>query len=240
MILRRITEHVKAQNWTAVALDFCIVVVGVFIGMQVSNWNAVQHERKREAQIVGNLIADLNDIEQTANRTAQIYDGRVKSGIRLMEFFRSDAARPADPTQFENDLGAVSSAFPAVARSPTIIELLASGNTGLIRDDALRLAIIKFDREMISAEAANAGILDLWVKYTEPVTVQATPYFAASEQAQSYEIVDYDFDIEAMRADARLLPALSWLVGLNNAELNFRINMRDDAIALRQQLEAER
>ncbi|WP_428408916.1 hypothetical protein [Hyphococcus sp.] len=239
MILRRVIEHVKAQNWTAVALDFVIVVVGVFIGIQVSNWNAVQHERKREAQIVGNLISDLNEIERIANRTAEIYDGRVKSGIRLMTFLRSDAARPADQAQFEDDLGAVSSAFPAIARSPTIIELLASGNTGLIRDDELRLAIIKFDREMISAEAANAGILDLWVKYTEPVTIQATPYFAASGEGQGYEVVDYDFDIEKMRADARLLPALSWLVGLNNAELSFRTNMRDDAIALRERLEAE-
>ena len=26
MLLRRITEHVKAQNWFAVALDFLIVV----------------------------------------------------------------------------------------------------------------------------------------------------------------------------------------------------------------------
>jgi len=28
MILRRVIEHVKAQNWFAVALDFVIVVVG--------------------------------------------------------------------------------------------------------------------------------------------------------------------------------------------------------------------
>ena len=39
MILARVIEHVKAQNWTAVALDFFIVVMGVFIGIQVSNWN---------------------------------------------------------------------------------------------------------------------------------------------------------------------------------------------------------
>jgi len=32
MRLRRITEHVNAQNWFAVWLDFVIVVVGVFIG----------------------------------------------------------------------------------------------------------------------------------------------------------------------------------------------------------------
>jgi hypothetical protein len=36
MILRRVIEHVKAQNWTAMALDFLIVVTGVFIGIQVA------------------------------------------------------------------------------------------------------------------------------------------------------------------------------------------------------------
>lgn len=45
MLLRRITEHVKAQNWTAVALDFIIVVVGVFMGIQVSNWNDTQSSK---------------------------------------------------------------------------------------------------------------------------------------------------------------------------------------------------
>jgi len=42
MLLRSITKHVKDQNWFAVGLDFFIVVVGVFIGMQVANWNDVQ------------------------------------------------------------------------------------------------------------------------------------------------------------------------------------------------------
>ena len=39
MLLRRITKHVKDQNWFAVGIDFVIVVVGVFIGLQVANWN---------------------------------------------------------------------------------------------------------------------------------------------------------------------------------------------------------
>lgn len=36
MLLRRITEHVKNQNWFAVALDFLIVVVGLLIVFQIS------------------------------------------------------------------------------------------------------------------------------------------------------------------------------------------------------------
>ena len=46
MLLRRIITHVKAQNWTAVALDFVIVVVGVFIGIQVANLNDARGERQ--------------------------------------------------------------------------------------------------------------------------------------------------------------------------------------------------
>ena len=45
MLLRRITEHVKAQNWFAVFLDLVIVVIGVFMGIQVSSWNDTQSSR---------------------------------------------------------------------------------------------------------------------------------------------------------------------------------------------------
>ena len=38
MILRRITEHVKAQNWTAIWIQFVLLVSGVFLGIQVANW----------------------------------------------------------------------------------------------------------------------------------------------------------------------------------------------------------
>ena len=45
MILRSLTRHVREQNWFAVFLDFLIVVVGVFIGIQVANWNAERADR---------------------------------------------------------------------------------------------------------------------------------------------------------------------------------------------------
>jgi hypothetical protein len=39
MILRRLTDHIREQNWTAVAMDFVIVVLGVYVGLQVNLWN---------------------------------------------------------------------------------------------------------------------------------------------------------------------------------------------------------
>ncbi len=46
MLLRKITQHVRDQNWFAVFIDFIIVVVGVFIGIQVANWNETQNNKK--------------------------------------------------------------------------------------------------------------------------------------------------------------------------------------------------
>ena len=55
MLLHRVINHVRAQHWTAVLLDFVIVVVGVFIGLQVDNWN----------QFAGNRRAEWTDLGST-------------------------------------------------------------------------------------------------------------------------------------------------------------------------------
>lgn len=47
MLLRRVIEHVREQHWTAIGIDFAIVVVGVFVGIQVSNWNEMRREAQR-------------------------------------------------------------------------------------------------------------------------------------------------------------------------------------------------
>lgn len=61
MLFRRITKHIKEQNWTAVTLDFVIVVIGVVIGIQVSNWNEERvASQERAEQLVG-LHAEFVD-----------------------------------------------------------------------------------------------------------------------------------------------------------------------------------
>ena len=47
MLLRRVIEHVRKQEWTAVAIDFVIVVAGVFVGIQAANWNEVRSDQSR-------------------------------------------------------------------------------------------------------------------------------------------------------------------------------------------------
>ena len=61
MILRSVTKHVKDQNWFAVFLDLLIVVIGVFIGIQVSNWNEQIAGQKQAQVLLKRIHHDLNN-----------------------------------------------------------------------------------------------------------------------------------------------------------------------------------
>jgi hypothetical protein len=66
MILRRVIKHFRNQEWTAIFLDFLIVVVGVFVGLQVANWNDQQHVRAQEEKYLKRIVVDLRaDLNET-------------------------------------------------------------------------------------------------------------------------------------------------------------------------------
>lgn len=59
MILRRIIKHVRGQEWTAIVIDFFIVVFGVYIGVWVSGYQERASLRAKQAQVVETLRLDM-------------------------------------------------------------------------------------------------------------------------------------------------------------------------------------
>lgn len=136
MILRRIIAHVRKQEWTAIAIDFLIVVVGVFIGIQVSNWNTARSERQRGIELAERLTSDLrteawflsnfeeyyDDVRDNAERALAVLEGRASASDQalLVSAYRA--------TQYVSALRARS----------TYDEIISTGAIGLISDQALR------------------------------------------------------------------------------------------------------
>ncbi len=59
MILRRLSQSLKEQNWMAITIEFVLLVVGVFLGIQVANWNAERAEQKHALELFERLADDL-------------------------------------------------------------------------------------------------------------------------------------------------------------------------------------
>jgi hypothetical protein len=60
MVIRRIRHHIEAHNWFAVAIDLLIVVVGVFLGAQASNWNERRVEHDQSVSYRTRLVDELD------------------------------------------------------------------------------------------------------------------------------------------------------------------------------------
>ncbi len=182
MILRRITEHVKAQNWFAIFLDFIIVVVGVFIGIQVSNWNAARGDRAKEAayltQLIDDMTADLAQIDRVANVAstrmaviALVLDQADLTPPPATFHFQDCAFEPCSGLLTFEPKAPFSSDHPAAANDAlsdlrlynpvrhTYDALISSGDIGLLRNGVVRRNLQAYYANAREVEKSEQGIL---------------------------------------------------------------------------------
>ena len=84
MRLRRITEHVKAQNWTAVVLDFLVVVAGVFVGVQVNEWWLSRLDARKERAYLLELKQDFGQVIGELESDTKAYEGIALAMVALL------------------------------------------------------------------------------------------------------------------------------------------------------------
>lgn len=61
MLLRRVIAHFRKQEWTAIALDFLIVVVGILLAFQITEWNETRKDRLREGIYLTRIAVELDE-----------------------------------------------------------------------------------------------------------------------------------------------------------------------------------
>lgn len=59
MILRRISENLKQQNWTAVVLEFLIVLAGVYVASVLANMNTARQDNTLYDQTYDRMIEEM-------------------------------------------------------------------------------------------------------------------------------------------------------------------------------------
>ena len=136
MILRRFTQALKEQNWTAITIEFVLLVLGVFLGIQVGNWNQQRGTAQQAQVFTDRLMVDLRE-ENWRARFLLAYHRQVLANAN-----RAATALEGQATLSDEEL--LVSAYRAtqykegIRRRSTYDELIATGNIGLVRDPVLR------------------------------------------------------------------------------------------------------
>lgn len=180
MILRRITEHVTAHNWFAVAIDFIIVVVGVFVGVQADNWWASQSDARREAAYLRALTEDFSQIIAEIEDDARNYETIAGAMVTLLDQSRSD---PPDMSALElnKSFSFVLHMIGTSIVTDTYSNLTGSGDLRLLRNQELKNALAAFySRAEIIRLVGNTHELQL-VEIFQPYIVENLDYLAVFE-----------------------------------------------------------
>lgn len=143
MILRRLTEHVKAQNWFAVGLDFLIVVLGVFIGLQVNNWNESRKQADLQAKLLERLEEEFLALEPVVADLVTFSQSAQKSTADVVNALRQETP-PTDEAAFRSALARANWALSVPQVAAVYSELLSTGRLADIRDVELRKALIRY------------------------------------------------------------------------------------------------
>ncbi len=146
MLLRRFTEHVRKQNWFAVALDLIVVVVGIYIGLQADAWMSLQKDRALEREYLERLLADMEESIEAQRETLAIFDNSIVATDYIAQLQRAGTFEGVDEERLIQGLNSLNWLAPNVTNMITIRELQSTGNISLIRDTEILQALGRFER----------------------------------------------------------------------------------------------
>lgn len=141
MIFRRIATHIKDQNWIAVAIDFVIVVIGVFVGLQLQDWNDNRKERQDEYELLARLLDETQSLLTVNMIELSVLQERAKAIIDVNPvLFSQEPARAFTPWECS-----IVSGSHVLRRSadelPVLDEILGTGRFDILSDADIKRSL---------------------------------------------------------------------------------------------------
>lgn len=143
MLLRSISEHLRTQNWVAIFIDFLIVIVGVYIGIQAANWNEEHQQAQKTKSLVQRLTVDLENDKQVIQSLID-YQSVVRGyGRTAIAGFAPDNEKVSDE-QFVISSYQASQIVLPWSYNAAYSELVSSGNLDHIDNQDLKTLIVGY------------------------------------------------------------------------------------------------
>jgi hypothetical protein len=141
MILRRLGRNLREQNWTAITIEFVLLVLGVFLGIQAQDWQNELANRRLERGYVERMLKDIELSIETDELNITRLEG-LSDGQALVVASLVRCELPADRRDaFADGVSDIAKVGPSVFVMNTMDEMLSAGHFSLIRNAGVRDAM---------------------------------------------------------------------------------------------------
>ncbi len=167
MLLRRISKHVRDQNWLAVGIDFVIVVFGVFFAFQVTAWNDARTDRQKENDYLQRLHTDVSLSISRNEENVAFMRRHAEYGGLILETLDKCEITPAQQDGFASGVFLAGKITQPVLLRSTFDELKSTGRFEVIQNAELRNAL----NELVEAIEFQSGIDEkIFIRTTDAIS----------------------------------------------------------------------
>ena len=174
MVLRRIRHQLTTHNWFAATVDLLIVMIGVFLGTQASEWSQDRAERREARENRSMLIDDLRANQQNLAMRRYYYSWVRSEALKTLAAL--DRPQSALGAQFLVDSYQASQILPWSLTRNTYDQMIAGGQFAQIGDADLRDRISNY---YVGADVTGMN-LSTQTPYRETLR-RAMPYAAQAQ-----------------------------------------------------------
>jgi hypothetical protein len=136
MMLRRLAYNLRDQNWTAITIEFVLLVAGVFLGIQVANWNDARGARAEYLDALGRLDAEIETNLAILDELEP--EQSMQEVVRGFEALRSCVDSPEHRTDVEAGLEQIRGTFGLHLHRRALDELTANPRLMSLQSEAER------------------------------------------------------------------------------------------------------
>jgi hypothetical protein len=132
MLIRRFTSHFRNHDWFAVSLDFVVVVLGIFVGLQVDNWNQLRVDKAEEELLLEALAEDfIANAELLAGARSQ-HELVADAGQAIITYGEAGTVPQNERDRFERLLSNHGSRYAFVPVMAAVENILGTEKINLI------------------------------------------------------------------------------------------------------------
>ena len=144
MIMRRLAQSLKEQNWTAITIEFVLLVLGVFFGIQAANWNEARRDQDRERAYLVRISSELDESIASIEMSIELTQQRMAMNQLVIDSASDPSLVRADPGRFIQAVKQGNYTYQPNVHGYTFEEIKANGELGIFSDPELSLDLMAF------------------------------------------------------------------------------------------------
>jgi hypothetical protein len=192
MLLTKVNSHIKRQDWVSVSLDLIVVIFGIFIALQATDWNIERLNKVEENKYLNRLFDDFTQSIDSNHSAIEAIESWKKSHTKAIASLTNNLLKEDDKQHFETSLRSILFTLSPRMALGTIQELMSTGKLSIIQSDVVIKSVLE-SQEAFQVSGSLFESMQLRT-YTQASYLDGLFVVASTGDEISPMLVDYNFE----------------------------------------------